>query len=278
MDISERIFPGQGVEFSKSPEEYCNKRQHYGLWRGVVEDVRDPEFRCRVRVRIAGIHSEDANLVPVASLPWAEPCFPIAGDNHGDVNVPYTVGDFVWIQFVGGEPDQPVYMGGWYGMKGSVPETPSEVVNSQYPKRRIIKTKKGHKIELSDEDSASEIKITDAKGNVIHLDTEENVLTIKWDGNVVEEISGDYTRHVEGNEEIIVQGDRAVYVYGQVRAKMSGGMRIEGNYYVVVDGWIEERINGRRITRATEEFKYADTHYTITAPNIHLNGNVHGCP
>ena len=270
-DRTTDILQGGGAEFNKDPEYYLSKRQKYGLWRGVVEDVDDPERRCRVRVRVQGIHNEDKNLLPTSALPWAEPRFAIAGDGYGDVHVPYEIGLCVWIEFVGGEPDQPVYSGGWYGEN----ETPDEVVNGQYPKRRIIKTKKGHKIELSDEEGALEIKITDSKGNYIHLDTENDVLTIKWDGNVIEEFTGNYFRTVDGNEEILVKGDKRETVIGRTTRKMGGGMRVIGNYDYEVDGDIIERVRGQRTTTARREVKIAEETFVITAPNIYLNGHVH---
>lgn len=46
------------------------------LWFGVVEDIFDPEEDGRVRVRIYGIHTEDKQLLPTESLPWAKVFLP----------------------------------------------------------------------------------------------------------------------------------------------------------------------------------------------------------
>jgi len=42
------------------------------IFRCVVEDVNDPEFLGRVRLRVLGVHSPLLDLVPVASLPWCD--------------------------------------------------------------------------------------------------------------------------------------------------------------------------------------------------------------
>jgi Gp5 N-terminal OB domain len=40
-------------------------------WQGVVEDVNDPLFLGRCRVRILGFHHPDVEMIPTADLPWA---------------------------------------------------------------------------------------------------------------------------------------------------------------------------------------------------------------
>lgn len=46
------------------------------IWFGVVEDINDPEEKCRVRVRIYGIHTPDKQLLPTDGLPWAPVALP----------------------------------------------------------------------------------------------------------------------------------------------------------------------------------------------------------
>jgi len=42
------------------------------IYRCVVEDINDPDFLGRVRLRVLGVHSPRLDLVPVDSLPWCD--------------------------------------------------------------------------------------------------------------------------------------------------------------------------------------------------------------
>ena len=51
---------------------------------------------------------------------WAMPCVPMAGKQMGMFVVPQ-IGAGVWIQFEGGDPDYPVWVGGYWGSAAEVP-------------------------------------------------------------------------------------------------------------------------------------------------------------
>lgn len=62
------------------------------IWMGVVEDVMDPLMQGRLRVRIAGVHTEDKTQVPTSALPWSRVWMPInsasiSGIGHAPVGV-----------------------------------------------------------------------------------------------------------------------------------------------------------------------------------------------
>lgn len=59
-------------------EDFYGKKQ-FIWWTGIVEDRNDPLQIGSVRVRIIGLHSEDKNLVPTESLPWAQVMLPTTG-------------------------------------------------------------------------------------------------------------------------------------------------------------------------------------------------------
>ncbi len=46
------------------------------LYYGIVEDVQDPFFFGRLRVRIFGVHTEDKTAIPTESLPWCDVFLP----------------------------------------------------------------------------------------------------------------------------------------------------------------------------------------------------------
>ena len=47
-------------------------------------------------------------------LSWAMPCVPLAGIQTGIYAVP-TIGSHVWVEFEAGDPDYPIYAGGFWG-------------------------------------------------------------------------------------------------------------------------------------------------------------------
>ena len=56
-------------------------------------------------------------MVPDVSGPlpssWAMPCLPVSGPQNGMFTVP-PIGAGVWVEFEQGDPDQPIWVGGFY--------------------------------------------------------------------------------------------------------------------------------------------------------------------
>ncbi|MFM0053344.1 phage baseplate assembly protein V [Caballeronia grimmiae] len=85
----------------------------YGKYRGTVVNNVDPMQIGRIQVMVADL----AGLVPGT---WAMPCLPSAGINTGVFTVPM-IGSGVWIEFERGDPDYPVWVGGYWGSAAEVP-------------------------------------------------------------------------------------------------------------------------------------------------------------
>ena len=85
----------------------------YGLYRGTVINNIDPMQMGRLQV----IAPDTGGLVPSS---WAMPCVPFAGKQSGVFVVP-SIGSGVWVQFENGDPDYPVWTGGWWGSAAEVP-------------------------------------------------------------------------------------------------------------------------------------------------------------
>lgn len=79
----------------------------YGKYRGIVEDVRDPEGRGRVRVRCPVVFGEGISN-------WALPSVPYSSPGIGLFRVP-PVGTQVWVEFEAGDPSFPIYSGCYLG-------------------------------------------------------------------------------------------------------------------------------------------------------------------
>jgi hypothetical protein len=82
------------------------QRHHFGKYRGVVTDVDDPAKLGRIEVRIPAVLGDVAV--------WAMPCVPYAGDGVGTWLIP-AVGAGVWVEFEGGDPSFPIWVGCFWG-------------------------------------------------------------------------------------------------------------------------------------------------------------------
>lgn len=89
------------------------KNRFFGKYRGTVVQNVDPEQRGRIQAMVPDI----SGLTPSS---WALPCMPLAGKQSGVYVVPQ-IGAGVWIEFEQGDPDYPVWTGGFWGSAAEVP-------------------------------------------------------------------------------------------------------------------------------------------------------------
>ena len=87
--------------------------RYYGVYRGTVVNNVDPMQLARIML----ICPDVGGITPST---WAMPCVPVTGKQMGTFMVPQ-IGSGVWVQFEGGNPDYPVWMGGWWGIAAEVP-------------------------------------------------------------------------------------------------------------------------------------------------------------
>jgi uncharacterized protein involved in type VI secretion and phage assembly len=85
----------------------------YGKYRGTVFNNLDPLQLGRIQVMVPDVWG----LTPSS---WAMPCVPIAGKQEGTFFVPQ-IGAGVWVEFEQGEPDYPIWVGGFWGVAAEIP-------------------------------------------------------------------------------------------------------------------------------------------------------------
>jgi hypothetical protein len=88
-------------------------RRYYGKYRGTVFTNIDPEQRGRIMAIVP-------DVLGITPSSWALPCVPVAGKQEGIYLVPQ-VGAGVWIEFEQGDPDYPIWVGGFWGSVAEVP-------------------------------------------------------------------------------------------------------------------------------------------------------------
>jgi hypothetical protein len=88
-------------------------RKFFGKYRGTVLNNVDPMQIGRIQVMVP-----DVSNVMLSS--WAMPCAPVAGINMGVFTLPL-IGSGVWVEFEQGDPDYPIWVGGFWGTAAEVP-------------------------------------------------------------------------------------------------------------------------------------------------------------
>lgn len=87
--------------------------KYYGKYRGLVINNVDPLQKGRLLVQVP-------DVLGLSVSSWAMPCVPIAGPQMGTYFVPI-VGAGVWVEFEAGDPDYPIWTGGFWGSAAEVP-------------------------------------------------------------------------------------------------------------------------------------------------------------
>ncbi|SHN53000.1 hypothetical protein SAMN05660350_00448 [Geodermatophilus obscurus] len=129
----------------------------YGKFRGVVTDDRDPLTLGRLRARVPDVAGE-------AEIGWAMPCVPFTGNGSGMFVIP-SIGAGVWIEFEHGDPEYPIWVGGWWG---SAAELPPVLLAAPHAKTVIV-TAGGHSIVLDDTPGSGGITLQTGSGQRLAL-------------------------------------------------------------------------------------------------------------
>jgi uncharacterized protein involved in type VI secretion and phage assembly len=85
----------------------------YGKYRGTVLINIDPLQIGRIIAQVPDVYGETPST-------WAMPCVPAAGIQGGIFIVP-PIGSQIWMEFEQGDPDYPIWTGGFWGTVADVP-------------------------------------------------------------------------------------------------------------------------------------------------------------
>jgi uncharacterized protein involved in type VI secretion and phage assembly len=86
---------------------------YYGKYRGMVLNNVDPLQKGRIQVQVP-------DVLGLGLSSWAMPCMPMTGVQAGVYAVP-PIGAGVWVEFEGGNPEAPIWTGGFWGTAAEVP-------------------------------------------------------------------------------------------------------------------------------------------------------------
>ncbi len=143
--------------------EYMRTR-YFGKYRGIVREVGEGDDLGKIKAEVPEVYGwgEEPSQKSLGGLatksqandtrdeggtviyPWALPCVPFAGQNHGFVVLPEE-GDGVWIEFEAGDPSRPIWTGCWWA--------DDEMPKAGGPQTRVLVTSGGHGVVLDDSDN-----------------------------------------------------------------------------------------------------------------------------
>lgn len=168
-----------------------------GMYRGVVENVEDPESAGRVQCRIHGLHSSSDILddtqtdgIPMEDLPWCQPAIPLTAfgpDGSGLFGVPQ-VGSHVLIFFENENLINPIYFAAlpskdeWGDGNEPIPTEDNFV----------FKVHGGHYVEFDSTEGNERIKVYHSTGTQVEIDS-TGAITLTGTGDVNITINGNCT-------------------------------------------------------------------------------------
>ena len=146
----------------------------YGVVVGLVTNNQDPDGLGRVKLKFPWLSDEDESH-------WARVAAPMAGNDRGVYFLP-EVEDEVLVAFEHGDPRFPYVVGALWNGKDVPPAKNDDGKNNV----RVIKSRSGHVIRLTDEDGKEKIEIVDkSEKNSLVFDTAKNTITITSDKDIV---------------------------------------------------------------------------------------------
>jgi uncharacterized protein involved in type VI secretion and phage assembly len=139
-----------------------------GVVVGIVTNNQDPDGMGRVRVKLPSLGDADES-------DWARIAAPMAGKERGVYFLP-EVDDEVLVAFEHGNPRSPFILGALWNGQDAPPAKNDDGKNDV----RVIKSRSGHLVRLTDKDGAEKIEIIDKSGkNSLVFDTAKKLVKIE---------------------------------------------------------------------------------------------------
>lgn len=142
------------------------KDAYYGIYQGTVTNIEDPEKRGRIKLTIPDVTGDKESA-------WCDPMSPVAYDNGGDFCIP-SLKETVWVMFISGDPNRPVWLGGWWSKEKSP-------LGNQYSGVDSIRIINYSNCSITMKDGVIDINVGDG---VCDLKIQHNQVTVKGNLNI----------------------------------------------------------------------------------------------
>jgi uncharacterized protein involved in type VI secretion and phage assembly len=127
---------------SESSTPDINSKRFYGKYRGTVESNADPSHLGRVTIKVPDVLGDTIST-------WAVPCVPVAGLHAGFFLVP-PAGSWVWVEFEQGDPDYPIWVGGFWKNTEDVPDAATSPAPPSNGQNIVLQTTNQNALIVSD--------------------------------------------------------------------------------------------------------------------------------
>jgi uncharacterized protein involved in type VI secretion and phage assembly len=206
---------------------------------GIVTNNSDPDGLGRVKVKFPTLPgNEESN--------WARLVTPMAGAGRGFEFIP-EVNDEVLVTFEHGDTNRPFVLGALWNGKDNPPEKSDQVISSTGKvEKRIIRSRSGHTITFDDSDNGSKISIIDkTEKNLIEIDSQNNSMTIKADGDIQMEAKGKVM--IKGDSIEIEAANKAKIKSSDFETEASSSAKVKGGSGVTVEASGNVDVKGARV-------------------------------
>ncbi|HEY5115318.1 MAG TPA: VgrG-related protein, partial [Nakamurella sp.] len=183
---------------------------------GVVSDANDPQGQARVKVTFPWLSDSYVS-------DWARTVQPGAGKDRGAMVLP-EVGDEVLVAFEQADIRRPYVLGGLYNGIDTPPAGGVKLIDgsSGAVNRRSMVSRRGHRIDLIDEDGRTEGITLTTTGDKLKLvmDSVATTITLHSDGKVL----------IEGKGGVVIDSASAKLELkgGEVSIAATSGVKIDG--------------------------------------------------
>jgi phage baseplate assembly protein V len=195
---------------------YQRDSRIHGVVIGVVTNNKDDQGLGRVKVRFPWLSG-------TVESHWARVATPMAGNGRGLYSLP-EVDDEVLVLFDRGDVRFPFVIGALWNGKDKAPSSNGDGHNAE----RVIKSRSGHVIRLTDESGAEKVEIVDASGkNRVVIDTAANAVTVSADTRIVLSApQGDVV--IEANNLKIAANNAEVAVKSAMKIEATAALELKG--------------------------------------------------
>lgn len=176
--------------------EACDTDYIHGVVSAVVTDLNDEEKLGRVKVKFPWLPKDGSAEVSSA---WARLAVPSGGKERGFFFAP-EVDDEVLVLFEHGDVNFPYIVGALWNSVDKPPAGTGEIIKDGKVLQRVIRSRSGHLVILDDTEGEEKITIQDktAKNSII-INSNDNSMTIKAEGDLTFEAGGKFTVTSQGD-------------------------------------------------------------------------------
>lgn len=194
-----------------------------GITIGVVVDIKDPDKKNRVKVRLL------SRTDSVQETDFIRVMTPAAGKEFGFFDMP-EVGDEVLVGFVDGDFTAPYVLGCLWNTKNPAPVKLEEGKNEL----RVLKSKTAHKLEFNDGTETPGLTLSTAKESRLTVDDKAQTILLsdqKGENSIKIDIGGGKLELTAKSSIVLKCGGASIELNGssnEITIKTSGNIKIDG--------------------------------------------------